>query len=29
MNTNIKNVRFVEMTYDHTIAFDIQEIADC
>jgi hypothetical protein len=28
MNTNIKNVRFVEMTFDHTIAFDIQEIAD-
>ena len=28
MNNDIKNVRFVEMTYDHTIAFDIQEIAD-
>tara|TARA_B110000503_G_scaffold50384_1_gene81629 strand:- start:56 stop:319 length:264 start_codon:yes stop_codon:yes gene_type:complete len=28
MQNDIKNVRFVEMTYDHTIAFDIQEIAD-
>jgi hypothetical protein len=28
MNNDIKNVRFVEMTFDHTIAFDIQEIAD-
>ena len=32
MNTKIENVmenvRFVEMTFDHTIAFDIQEIAD-
>jgi hypothetical protein len=25
---DIKNVRFVEMTFDHTISFDIQEIAD-
>ena len=28
MQNDIKNVRFVEMTYDHTISFDIQEIAD-
>jgi len=28
MNTEIENVRFVEMTFDHTIQFDIQEIAD-
>jgi hypothetical protein len=27
MSNDIKNVRFVEMTFDHTIAFDIQEIA--
>jgi hypothetical protein len=28
MQNDIKNVRFVEMTFDHTISFDIQEIAD-
>ena len=28
MSNDIKNVRYVEMTYDHTISFDIEEIAD-
>ena len=28
MENDIKNVRYVEMTFDHTISFDIQEIAD-
>ena len=28
MSEDIKNVRFVEMIYDHTITFDIQEIAN-
>ena len=28
MQNDIKNVRYVEMTFDHTISFDIQEIAD-
>ena len=28
INTNIKNVRFVEMVYDHIITFNIQEIAN-
>ena len=28
MQNDIENVRYVEMTFDHTISFDIQEIAD-
>jgi len=28
MENDIKNIRYVEMTFDHTISFDIQEIAD-
>ena len=28
MQDDIENVRYVEMTFDHTISFDIQEIAD-
>ena len=28
MSNDIKNVRYVEMTFDHTISFDIQQIAD-
>ena len=28
MQNNIKNVKFVEMVYDHIITFDIQELAD-
>ena len=28
MSEDIKKIRHVEMTYDHTVHFDIQEIAD-
>jgi|GEM_PF-4048437 hypothetical protein len=28
MSNEITEIRHVEMTYDHTISFDIQEIAD-
>ena len=28
MSNDIEKVRYVEMTYDHTIQFDIQEIAN-
>ena len=28
MQNDIENVRYVEMTYDHTITFDIEEIAN-
>ena len=27
MSNDIEKVRYVEMTYDHTISFDIEEIA--
>ncbi len=27
MDNDITNIRYVEMTYDHTITFDIDEIA--
>ena len=28
MDNDITNIRYVEMTYDHTITFDIEEIAN-
>ena len=28
MQNDITNIRYVEMTYDHTITFDIEEIAN-
>ena len=28
MDNDITNIRYVEMTYDHTITFDIDEIAN-
>ena len=28
MQNDITNIRYVEMTYDHTITFDIDEIAN-
>ncbi len=28
MQNDIENVRYVEMTFDHTITFDIEEIAN-
>jgi len=28
MENDITNIRYVEMTYDHTITFDIDEIAN-